>query len=225
MKTEKFTILGACKVSIGYILDCLYSQYKNNSRIFVDIIHNLPLEENQYAALDFIHPSISVRELWYDDWKPNGNEQLILSGMAPSTKRKIFHFFYKHFGIDRYNYISVIHKTAYVSHGVKIEKPVLLTGGSIIEHYVELEKFVSVFTKTVVAHHSRIKAFSSILMGSNIAGFCSIGGNVIIGMGSNIFNRVSIGDNTFIGGGSVVTKSIPADAIAYGIPAKIVRHS
>ncbi|NFG76113.1 sugar O-acetyltransferase, partial [Clostridium botulinum] len=33
----------------------------------------------------------------------------------------------------------------------------------------------------------------------------------------------SIGDNTIIGSGSVVTKNIPANVIAAGIPCKVIR--
>ena len=33
---------------------------------------------------------------------------------------------------------------------------------------------------------------------------------------------VTIGDNTVIGAGSVVTKDIPANVVAYGIPCKVI---
>lgn len=35
---------------------------------------------------------------------------------------------------------------------------------------------------------------------------------------------VTIGDNTVIGAGSVVTKDIPANVVAYGIPCKVIRE-
>ena len=34
---------------------------------------------------------------------------------------------------------------------------------------------------------------------------------------------VTIGDNTVIGAGSVVTKNIPSDVIAVGVPCKVLR--
>jgi acetyltransferase-like isoleucine patch superfamily enzyme len=42
-----------------------------------------------------------------------------------------------------------------------------------------------------------------------------------IGSGSVIAAGVRIGRNSLIGSGSVVTHDIPADVIAYGIPAKV----
>lgn len=48
--------------------------------------------------------------------------------------------------------------------------------------------------------------------------------NVWIGGGTIINQGVNIGENTIIGSGSVVTKDIPANAIAAGIPCKVLRE-
>jgi len=50
-----------------------------------------------------------------------------------------------------------------------------------------------------------------------------IGNNVWLGSRVMILKGVSIGDNSVIGAMSLVTKSIPANCVATGIPAKIVR--
>lgn len=51
-----------------------------------------------------------------------------------------------------------------------------------------------------------------------------IGNNVWIGAGAIILPGVTIGDNTVIGAGSVVTRSIPANVVAYGNPCKVARE-
>ena len=50
-----------------------------------------------------------------------------------------------------------------------------------------------------------------------------IGRNVWIGMNSIILKGASIGDNSVIGAGSVVNSAIPANCIAAGNPARIVK--
>lgn len=65
--------------------------------------------------------------------------------------------------------------------------------------------------------------------GERAAGACyakpvNIGNNVWIGAGVHINQGVTIGDNTIIGSGSVVTKSIPANVIAAGVPCKVIRE-
>lgn len=51
----------------------------------------------------------------------------------------------------------------------------------------------------------------------------SIGDNVWIGGGAIVLPGVTIGDNTVIGAGAVVSKDIPANVIAVGNPARVVR--
>lgn len=51
-----------------------------------------------------------------------------------------------------------------------------------------------------------------------------IGENVLLGSGSRICKGVTIGDNAIIAANSVVTKDVPANAIAAGNPAKIVKE-
>jgi galactoside O-acetyltransferase len=51
-----------------------------------------------------------------------------------------------------------------------------------------------------------------------------IGRNVWIGSGVQVLPGVTIGDNSVIGGGSVVTKDIPADVVAFGVPCRVIRE-
>lgn len=44
-----------------------------------------------------------------------------------------------------------------------------------------------------------------------------------IGSGSTILSNVTIGENALVGAGSVVTKDIPANVIAAGNPARVLR--
>jgi acetyltransferase-like isoleucine patch superfamily enzyme len=50
-----------------------------------------------------------------------------------------------------------------------------------------------------------------------------IGDGVWIGASVTVLKGVTIGDRTIIGAGSVVTKSLPADVIAAGVPARVIR--
>ncbi len=50
-----------------------------------------------------------------------------------------------------------------------------------------------------------------------------VGSNVWIGYGAQILRGVTIGDNAVIGASSVVTRDIPANAVAAGTPARVVR--
>jgi acetyltransferase-like isoleucine patch superfamily enzyme len=49
-----------------------------------------------------------------------------------------------------------------------------------------------------------------------------IGNNVFIGFNTTILKGVRIGDNCIIGAGSTVTRSIPPNSVAAGVPAKVI---
>ena len=56
----------------------------------------------------------------------------------------------------------------------------------------------------------------------DLFGRIKIGNNVHIGTNAIIMPGVNIGDNCIIGCGAIVTKDIPSNSIAMGIPAKVI---
>jgi acetyltransferase-like isoleucine patch superfamily enzyme len=51
----------------------------------------------------------------------------------------------------------------------------------------------------------------------------TLGKSVWVGASSTILPGISIGDNSVVGAGSVVTKDLPPNSIAAGVPAKIIK--
>jgi maltose O-acetyltransferase len=51
----------------------------------------------------------------------------------------------------------------------------------------------------------------------------TIGDNVWLGGGAIVLPGVTIGENTIVGAGAVVTRDLPADVVAVGDPARVVR--
>lgn len=51
----------------------------------------------------------------------------------------------------------------------------------------------------------------------------TIGENVYIGCGVTVLHGVTIGKNSMIGAGAIVVNDIPANSIAIGMPAKVIR--
>jgi len=110
--------------------------------------------------------------------------------------------------IDSYVYIE---EGVEIGDDCKIRPFVFIPTGVVIEDSVFIAPNVT-FTndKHPRAHgewtrlNTRVKRFAS------------------IGAGSTINPGVQIGENALIGSGSVVTKNIPDNAIAVGVPAKIV---
>ncbi|GAA1799725.1 sugar O-acetyltransferase [Luedemannella flava] len=51
----------------------------------------------------------------------------------------------------------------------------------------------------------------------------TIGDNVWLGSGAIVLPGVTIGENTVVGAGSVVTRDLPANVVAVGNPARVIR--
>jgi len=51
-----------------------------------------------------------------------------------------------------------------------------------------------------------------------------IGNNVFIGVGAKVLGEITIGDNSTIAANSLVTRNVPANCIAIGVPAKILKR-
>lgn len=110
--------------------------------------------------------------------------------------------------IDSYVYIE---EGVTIGNNCKIRPFVFIPTGVVIEDNVFIAPNVT-FTndKHPRAHgewtllNTRVKKFAS------------------IGAGSTINPGVQVGENALIGAGSVVTRDIPDNAIAVGIPAKVI---
>lgn len=51
-----------------------------------------------------------------------------------------------------------------------------------------------------------------------------VGDNVVLGAGAKVLGGITIGDNSIIGANAVVTHDIPANVVAGGIPARVLKQ-
>ena len=52
----------------------------------------------------------------------------------------------------------------------------------------------------------------------------SLRSNVWLGGGVIVLPGVNIGENTVVGAGAVVTRDLPANVVAVGVPARVIRR-
>ena len=68
--------------------------------------------------------------------------------------------------------------------------------------------------------------FQQVTLGSNEAGMRTgvptLGGSVDVGAGAKILGPINIGENAVIGANAVVLTDVPANAVAVGIPARVI---
>ena len=78
---------------------------------------------------------------------------------------------------------------------------------------------------SVIDHDHEVDFTNSILHRERLnTAPIEIGNNVWLGEKVTVLKGVTIGDNTVVGAGSVVTRSLPANCVAAGCPAKPIRE-
>lgn len=106
-------------------------------------------------------------------------------------------------------------------HNLKLGKGVFInhsfigsaSGGIVIEDNVQIAPHVTILTINHDPYARNIALCKTVTLKKN----------AWIGASVTILPGVTIGENTIIGAGSVVTKDIPANSIAVGNPARVIR--
>lgn len=179
---------------------------------------------------------------YYDDGKEKGeiiNSFPVLGGMKelnsyenslsvvvsvahPPTKRKIVN------NIVNKNIIfpSVIHPSVIKGPNAitSIGDGCIICAGTILTVNIEIKDFVIINLSCTVGHDTVIGRYCSFMPTVNISGEVNIGEEVYVGTGAKIINQLEIGNTTIIGAGAVVTKSLPANCTAVGIPARPIKY-
>ena len=91
-----------------------------------------------------------------------------------------------------------------------------LGGGFMIPH----PNGVVIYPGTEIGPNCML--FQQVTIGHAEGGVPKLGGHVDVGAGARLIGPITIGDHARIGANAVVTKDVPAGAIAVGIPARIV---
>lgn len=122
-----------------------------------------------------------------------------------------------------FNFDTVIHPSVIIGDIVHIDKGCIICPGVILTCDIKIGRHSIINNGAIISHDCVIGDFVTISPGANIAGNVTIGGECWIGIGAIMIEKVSIGKGSFIGAGAVVTKDIPENVLAVGIPAKPIR--
>jgi serine O-acetyltransferase len=117
--------------------------------------------------------------------------------------------------------ISVIwHKLIEVTTGIDLASEATIGKGLYIAHFGNI--FVNAGTR--IGENCNLSQGVTIGVGGRGAkqGCPKIGDRVFIGPGAKIFGAIEIGNDVAIGANAVVTKDLPDNVVAVGVPAKII---
>ena len=140
---------------------------------------------------------------------------------TPTIKKKIL----DNIKNDLVDYPTLIHPSVIIGdrNFVEIGKGCIICAANIITTNIKIEDFVILNLACTVGHDTVIKNYAAFMPTCNISGEVIIEEGVYCGTGVKIINQTSIGANTTVGAGAVVTKPLPANCTAVGMPAKAIK--
>jgi len=118
---------------------------------------------------------------------------------------------------------TLVHPKATVCTTAKIGKGSQLLCQSLIAADSILGESCIINHQASVDHECTLGNAVHLAPSSTLCGCVTLGDNVMIGAGAVVLPRVYIGENTIVGAGSVVTKDLPANVVAVGSPAKVIK--
>lgn len=138
----------------------------------------------------------------------------------PKIKKKVI----SNINNSHIDFPSIIHpKASITDEFVTIGKGCIICEGTIITCNIEIKDFIILNLMCTVGHDTVIEDYCSFMPSVNISGEVKIEQGVYVGTGAKIINLLDIGENTIVGAGAVVSKSLPANCTAVGIPAKPIK--
>lgn len=118
---------------------------------------------------------------------------------------------------------SLVDPSALIGPRTTLGAGSIVCPGAILTVDVELGPFALVNLHVSIGHDARVGAYAALSPGVRMSGFSRVGDGVDAGTGAILVPGVHVGDRTILGAGTVVTRDLPADVLAVGAPARVVR--
>lgn len=178
---------------------------------------------------------------WFDDGVPKGE---VIAGLPvlggvnelnawpttlavamaiawPTTKAKVVGLINN----DKLSFPVLIHPSVDVEEAeVSIGEGTIITQACRFTVNIRLGRFVLLNLGTILTHDVVIEDYCSIMPSVNVSGAVEVGSSTYVGTGVQIIQLLKIGAQSIIGAGSVVTRDIPANCTAVGVPAKVIKQ-
>ena len=112
---------------------------------------------------------------------------------------------------------AVLGKGVKIGDGTMILPSATVNIDTVIGHHAILN------TSCSVDHDCRIGDYVHIAPGCILGGSVTVGEGTFLGVGTNVIPGVRIGRWSIVGAGAVVTKDLPDNCTAVGVPSKVIK--
>jgi sugar O-acyltransferase (sialic acid O-acetyltransferase NeuD family) len=120
---------------------------------------------------------------------------------------------------------ALVHPAATIAADAAVGQACQIMAGAVVGACVQMGDSVIVNTAASADHECRLGSGVHLAPRATLCGCVTVGENTLIGPGAVVLPRVRIGANTVIGAGAIVTRDVPDGVVAWGCPARVIRHN
>jgi sugar O-acyltransferase (sialic acid O-acetyltransferase NeuD family) len=200
-----------------------------HAKVIAEVIWAINQIEPQYELIGFLDDDLGlVRNAIapvpligsLDSLKLTRCDAVIVGIGDNLTRERIFND-----AVEKGKYVAtLVHPRAFVAPSAEIGQGSVLCVGAIVNTGAKVGKNVIVNTGATVDHHNNILDHVHLAPGVHLGGTVNVGEGTFLGIGAAVLPNLSIGSAVTIGAGAVVTKNLPNNVTAVGVPAKIIRE-
>ena len=137
----------------------------------------------------------------------------------PAPKRRIV----ERLRVHSAGFPSIVHPNAVVGRYVEVGEGCVVCPGVLITTDIRIGAFVTFNFGLTVGHDATIENYVTLAPGVNISGYVKVREGADLGANVATVPSVEIGAWSIVGAGASVTRSLPANCTAVGVPARVIK--
>jgi len=109
-----------------------------------------------------------------------------------------------------FSFASVVHISAIIGEGVKLEEGVQIMAGTVIQNNVSIGVDTIINTGALIDHDCKIGRDCHIAPGAVFSGGVIVKNGVHFGTGTKVIQNISVGEGSIIAAGSIIFRDVAA---------------
>ncbi len=118
---------------------------------------------------------------------------------------------------------AVVHPAAVVARSARVGRGTVVMAGAVVNSEAAVGEFCILNTNCSVDHECSVGDFASVAPRACLGGNVTVGEFAAVSLGASVIHRVRVGPHAVVGAGATVVRDVPANVVAYGTPARVVR--
>ena len=118
--------------------------------------------------------------------------------------------------------LSAIHPAAVIASTARVAAGCIVNACAVIQPFATIGRGVMIHANVTVEHDAVVEDFANLAPGVSLAGWVHVEERATVFTGASVIPRVRIGKGAVVGAGAAVTEDVPPDAVAIGVPARVV---